>query len=275
MAVKRMWTAPAGILLLLLGGCSGIGTKHGIDGTPTNPDDGSVAVTVTPATTTIRVGATETFAASVSGTTNTNVTWSVNAVAGGNATAGTVDATGMYTAPANLPTPNTITVTATSAADTTKQGSGSVTLQNPIPILNSVAPTSIITGSFSLTLAGSGFVKNSMVTFGGQNLTTTYVSPTELQASGTAAATQVGTVNVIVQNPDPGCSSSSALTATVVAAAQPVSLSAAVRFLEQSTFGPTPALMGANDVGGSVCGDAGFVVRCVEYGFAGHFSEPG
>jgi hypothetical protein len=275
MAVKRMWTAPAGILLLLLGGCSGIGTKHGIDGTPTNPDDGSVAVTVTPATTTIRVGATETFAASVSGTTNTNVTWSVNAVAGGNATAGTVDATGMYTAPANLPTPNTITVTATSAADTTKQGSGSVTLQNPIPILNSVAPTSIITGSFSLTLAGSGFVKNSMVTFGGQNLTTTYVSPTELQASGTAAATQVGTVNVIVQNPDPGCSSSSALTATVVAAAQPVSLSAAVRFLEQSTFGPTPALMGANDVGGSVCGDAGFVVRCGEYGFAGHFSEPG
>jgi uncharacterized protein (DUF1800 family) len=241
--VKRIWTAPAGILLLLLGGCSGIGTKHGIDGTPTNPDDGSVAVTVTPATVTIRAGATEAFAASVRGTTNTNVTWSVNAVAGGNATAGTVDATGMYTAPANLPSPNTITVTATSTADTTKQGSSSVTLQNPIPILNSVAPTSIITGSFSLTLAGSGFVKNSMVTFGGQSLTTTYVSPTELQASGTAAATQVGTVNVIVQNPDPGGSSSSALTATVVAAAQPVSLSAAVRFLEQSTFGPTPALV--------------------------------
>jgi len=80
--VKRIWTAPAGILLLLLGGCSGIGTKHGIDGTPTNPDDGSVAVTVPPATVTIRAGATEAFAASVRGTTKTNVTWSVNAVAG-------------------------------------------------------------------------------------------------------------------------------------------------------------------------------------------------
>jgi uncharacterized protein (DUF1800 family) len=245
MAVKRIWTAPAGILLLFLSGCSGLGTKHGVDGTPapTSPDSGGVSVTVTPATITLRAGATEAFAASVSGSTNTNVTWSVNAVAGGNATTGTIDANGMFTAPANPPTPNTITVTATSASDATKQGSGAVTLQNPIPVLNSVAPTSIITGSFSITLAGTGFVKNSMVTFGGQSLTTTYVSPTELQASGTAATTQVGSVNVVVQNPDPGGASSSALMATVVAAAQPVSLSAAVRFLEQSTFGPTPALV--------------------------------
>ena len=243
MAVKRIWTAPAGILLLLLSGCSGLGTKHGVDGTPTSPDDGSGSVVVTPATATIRAGATEAFAASVSGSTNTTVTWSVNSVAGGNATTGTIDATGMYTAPANLPTPNTITVTATSAADTTKQGSGSVTLQNPIPVLNSVAPTSIITGSFSISLAGSGFVKNSVVSFGGQNVTTAYVSPTELQASGTATSAQVGTVNVIVQNPNPGAAASATLMATVIAAGQPVPLSAAVRFLEQSTFGPTPALV--------------------------------
>jgi uncharacterized protein (DUF1800 family) len=48
---------------------------------------------------------------------------------------------------------------------------------------------------------------------------------------------------VIVQNPDPGGASSATLMATVIAAAQPVSQAAAVRFLEQSTFGPTPALV--------------------------------
>ena len=167
----------------------------------------------------------------------------MNAAGGGNATTGTIDANGMYTAPASLPTPNTVTVTATSVADSTQKSSSTVTLQNPIPILNSIAPTSIATGTFALTLTGSGFVKNSMVTFGGQTLATTFVSPTELQVTGTAATTQIGTVNIVVQNPDPGGASSATLTANVVAATQPVSQVAAVRFLEQSTFGPTTALV--------------------------------
>jgi uncharacterized protein (DUF1800 family) len=244
MSVKRLWSAQAVLLILLLGGCSGLGTKHGSDGSTLPPDSGSnTGMTVTPATATIRTGANEAFAATVSGGTNDSVTWSVNSTAGGNATLGTIDANGMYTAPASLPTPNTITVTATSAADTTQKGSSAVTLQNPIPVLNSVTPTSIATGAFSLTLTGGGFVKNSTVTFGGQTLTTTFVSPTELQATGTAATTQIGTVNIVVHNPDPGAAVSSAMTASVVAASQPVSQVAAVRFIEQSTFGPTPSLV--------------------------------
>ncbi len=242
MPVKRIWSASA-VLIVFLSGCTGLGTKRSSDGSPTLPDSGSASVTVTPATATIRVGANESFAASVSGTTNTSVTWSVNSVAGGNATTGTIDANGMYTAPASLPTPNTVTITATSAADATEKGNSTVTLQNPIPVLTSVAPSSISTGSFSLTLAGSGFVKNSTVSFGGQMLSTTYVSSTELQASGTATTAQIGTINIVVNNPDPGAASSATLTASVVAAAQPVSQVAAVRFIEQSTFGPTPSLV--------------------------------
>ncbi len=242
MPVKRIWSASA-VLIVFLSGCTGLGTKRSSDGSPTLPDSGSASVTVTPATATIRVGANESFAASVSGTTNTSVTWSVNSVAGGNATTGTIDANGMYTAPASLPTPNTVTITATSAADATEKGNSTVTLQNPIPVLTSVAPSSISTGSFSLTLAGSGFVKNSTVSFGGQMLSTTYVSSTELQASGTATTAQIGAINIVVNNPDPGAASSATLTASVVAAAQPVSQVAAVRFIEQSTFGPTPSLV--------------------------------
>jgi uncharacterized protein (DUF1800 family) len=255
MSVKRFWSTQAVLLMLLLSGCSGLGTKRGSDGSTLPPDSGNAnSVTVTPATATIRAGANEAFAATVtSATTGSNtsagsasgnsVTWSVNSIAGGNATVGTIDANGMYTAPASLPTPNTVTVTATSTADATQKSSSAVTLQNPIPVLTSVAPASISVGAFGLTLTGSGFVKTSTVSFGGQMLTTTFVSPTELQVSGTATATQIGTVNVVVQNPDPGAAASSTVAESVVTGAQPVSQSAAVRFLEQSTFGPTPTLV--------------------------------
>jgi uncharacterized protein (DUF1800 family) len=243
MSVKRIWSAQAGILVLLLSGCSGLGTKRSSDGSPTLPDSGGGSVTVTPGAATVRAGGSESFAAAVSGSTNNAVTWSVNSVAGGNAATGTIDANGMYLAPADLPTPNTITVTAVSMADTSQRASSTLTLQNPIPVLNAVAPASIATGAFGLTLTGSGFLKNSTVSFGGQMLTTTYVSPTELQASGTATIAQIGTVNIVVNNPEPGAAASSTVTASVVSAAQPVSQAAAVRFVEQSTFGPTPALV--------------------------------
>jgi uncharacterized protein (DUF1800 family) len=229
--------------MLWLSGCSGLGTKRGSDGSTLPPDGSSTGVTVTPATATIRTGANEAFAATVSGMASTPVTWSVNSIAGGNASVGTIDANGMYTAPATLPTPNTVTVTATSTDDATQKGSTSVTLQNPIPVLNSVSPTAIPAGSFSLTLTGSGFVPTSAVTFAGKTVVTTYVSPTQLQANGNAATTPMGTVDIVVQNPDPGAAASSALMATVESAAQPISQIAAVRLLEQSTFGPTPALV--------------------------------
>ena len=202
-----------------------------------------MVVTVAPATTMVRAGATQAFTAAVTGNANTSVTWSVNAAAGGNAATGTIDATGLYTAPASLPTPNTITVTATSAADATKSANGAVTLENPVPVLTSVSPNTIAPGAFSLTLNGSGFIKTSAVTFGGQALTAMYVSATELQAVGSATAAQVGSVPVVVQNPDPGAAASSSLMATVVGGGTPVSAAAAVRFLEQSTFGPTPELV--------------------------------
>jgi len=222
-------------------GCAGIGSKSG--GSTTPPPDAGVAVAVAPSTAMVRAGATQPFTATVTGNANTSVTWSVNTVAGGNATSGTIDTTGVYTAPANLPTPNTVTVTATSAADTTKTGNGAVTLENPVPMLTSVSPNVIAPGAFSLTLNGSGFIKTSTVTFGGQTLTTMYVSATELQAVGTATAAQVGNVPVVVQNPDPGTAASSSLMANVVGGGTPVSATAAVRFLEQSTFGPTPELV--------------------------------
>jgi hypothetical protein len=43
------------------------------------------------------------FTATVSGSSNTSLTWSVNTVVGGNSSVGTISPTGMYTAPAVPP----------------------------------------------------------------------------------------------------------------------------------------------------------------------------
>lgn len=60
----------------------------------------NVAISMTPsAPTALGAGGTLQFAASVTGSSNTAVTWAVNGIAGGNSTVGTIDSTGLYTAP--------------------------------------------------------------------------------------------------------------------------------------------------------------------------------
>ncbi|MBI1749141.1 MAG: DUF4091 domain-containing protein [Acidobacteria bacterium] len=107
-----------------------------------------VTVTVAPATTSVQVGTSQTFSATVGGTSNTAVSWSVNGIPGGNATVGTITAAGIYTAPASVPSPATVTVTATSSADPSASSTAQATiLAAPVPIAVSVNP-----GSASLNL---------------------------------------------------------------------------------------------------------------------------
>jgi uncharacterized protein (DUF1800 family) len=202
------------------------------------------AVTTTPGTANIRAGDTQTFAASVTGITSTAVTWSVNGVAGGNTTVGTIDTTGAYVAPAALPSPNTITIQAISQTNPAVQGSSAVTLLNPIPVIASVTPNAIGVGSFTVAVTGSKFVNGAKIMFGGAPLTTVFNQSTYLSASGTTTAAQAGTVNVTVQNPDPGLVGSATSKAVTITTSGAVTTdAAAVRFLEQSTFGPTSQLV--------------------------------
>jgi len=85
-------------------------------------------VTVTPNPVNVPVGSPQQFTATVTGTTNTTVTWQVNGMSGGNPTVGTISSTGFYTAPASPPSPATVAITAVSQADTTKSGSASATI---------------------------------------------------------------------------------------------------------------------------------------------------
>jgi len=77
---------------------------------------GVSSVSVIPANASVKAGTTQQFQAAVTASpgVSTAVTWS--------ASSGTISNTGMYTAPANVPNPSTVTVTATSIADTAKSG---------------------------------------------------------------------------------------------------------------------------------------------------------
>ena len=109
------------------GGCGG-GQSSSSSGTTTG-----IAVTVFPSVTSVVVGQTATFNATVTGTTNTTVNWEVAGVVGGNSTVGTITTGGMYTAPSSLPNPSTVLVTAVSQADTTKMGTSGVLMFQSSP----------------------------------------------------------------------------------------------------------------------------------------------
>jgi DNA-binding beta-propeller fold protein YncE len=74
-----------------------------------------VTVRVVPAN--ARLGTNETFqfTASVTGSTNSAVTWSVNDLVGGNSTVGTITSNGLFTAPATPPNLSTLSINATGA----------------------------------------------------------------------------------------------------------------------------------------------------------------
>jgi DNA-binding beta-propeller fold protein YncE len=103
----------------------------------------TVEVTITPTTATVKLQATQQFTATVTGNDVTNVTWSVNNVTGGNATVGTITTQGLYTAPANALNSSSVSVTATSVADTSKSASATVTISSGATV--TVYPTQGVT----------------------------------------------------------------------------------------------------------------------------------
>jgi len=87
-----------------------------------------VSVSISPTYAAVQLGQTLQLSAKVGGTGNTTVTWQVDNANGGNASTGTVTSTGLFTAPSNLPTPATATITAVSQADPSKSATAVVTL---------------------------------------------------------------------------------------------------------------------------------------------------
>ncbi len=127
--------------LLVLAGCGG--------GSPPQPAPPPVSISVAPTTVNLLQGATQTFTAAVSNTSNTAVTWSVQEGAAG----GTIDTGGRYTAPNAV---GTFHVVATSVADGSKTAVASVTVPD-VSVVVSPGPTAVNQGAsqtFSATVTG-------------------------------------------------------------------------------------------------------------------------
>jgi len=131
-----------------------------------------VTVTLDTSTATVIIANQEQFTATVAGSTNSNVNWCVvivtngtssctiatSTTASGNATFGTIDTSGLYTAPAIVPNPDTVTITVAAAADTSATASATVTVSSGISV--TISPTSVTVGTsenfpFTATVTGT------------------------------------------------------------------------------------------------------------------------
>jgi hypothetical protein len=97
-----------------------------------------VSVTISSSSITLGTLATQAFTATVSGSTNTAVTWQVNGVNGGTSSNGLISTTvlatsneAIFLAPSSIPSPASVSVTAISQADSTKSATATITIQLP------------------------------------------------------------------------------------------------------------------------------------------------
>jgi YVTN family beta-propeller protein len=165
-----------------------------------------VIVTITPPNATIGTNETLQFTATVTGTNNTAVNFLINGI-NPNAPFGSISPTGLYTAPASVPSPNTFNVTAVSAEDPAQFASSVVTIQTASdPTLLSIDITQAAQGSVfqDFYAIGTNFFSTSTLLVNGSPIPTTFLSTTLLRGRipSNLLAT-AGTVPVVVQRQNP------------------------------------------------------------------------
>ncbi len=117
-----------------------------------------VVVSVSPSSAQVLLTKQQQFIATVTGTTNTKVTWSVSGSGCSGSTCGTVTSAGLYTAPANVPNPAQVSVTATSVADPAKSSAATVTVIPPVVVSVSPVAAQVVAGGqqqFQVTVTGT------------------------------------------------------------------------------------------------------------------------
>jgi hypothetical protein len=126
---------------------------------PPLPPPPAIVVALTPTSSSVLLGNSQTFLATVTNTTDTTVEWTVNGVSGGNTTLGTISSAGLYTAPIDLPSPVSIMITATSHADTNKSASATILITSDIVLSITPNAVGILLGAsqgFQSSIASSG-----------------------------------------------------------------------------------------------------------------------
>lgn len=184
----------------------------------------TVYVAVSPNQVVLATGGQQQFSANVTGTSNTSVTWSVSGIGCVGGSCGSINPSGLYTAPSSVPSFSAITITAVSVANPAKSGSALLVVQSASSVSVSVTPKSgqvasggqlqfsaTVTGStntavvWSLSGAGCSGVACGTITAAGL-----YIAPATLPTPPSVAVKATATA-------DPSASASAAV--TLVAAA--------------------------------------------------------
>jgi len=205
-------------ILFMFQGCGGSGGS-------TPPPQ--IFVTVSPSTAAVNVAHAQQFTATVTGTTNTSVTWTV---AGGPSN-GTIATTGLYTAPASVPNPATVTVTATSQANPAKSATATVTVQPGVVSVPSVTvspnPASVAAFATQQFSASVSSLSNTAVTwqvngtpggskqFGFISSTGLYVAPGAVPTKSNGQGDSITTTATVTAVPQADSSVSGSSTVTV------------------------------------------------------------
>jgi hypothetical protein len=117
-------------------------------------------VSITPSGASIALSATQPFSATVTGSTNQNVTWSVDGMTGGNSTIGTISTAGLYTAP---PLIGSHTIGAVAQANSASIGTASLTVGSLVPVQNTFfgMHLHLLTSPVPGTMVGTGRIWDS------------------------------------------------------------------------------------------------------------------
>ena len=152
MNTKAVWIRRLAILgmvgLVFIAGCGG---ARSFQQPPPGAGGLSITVTVTPSVATVPQGGSRSFFATVKGTSNTAVTWTVQEGAAG----GMITNTGLYSAPTTL---GTFHVIATSASDQSKSGTAVVMVANLSESFSPTGSMKAVVGTHTATLLPDGRV---------------------------------------------------------------------------------------------------------------------
>ena len=180
-----------------------------------------ISVSVLPGNATLSGGGQQRFLATVTGTDNQLVTWTLSGTACVvSGACGSIDSTGLYVAPPATPFPDSIAVSATSSEDTSQSGAATITVSGG-PSISTLAPSSAYQGSaggFTLEISGSNFATSSpgpgsTIIVTGTSRTTSCVSSAECTTSLSAGDLQsAGNLGVKIQNPDGTLSNTASFT---------------------------------------------------------------
>lgn len=259
-------------------GCAGSSGSVAASASPSAPPPvpTSVSVTISPATAAILLGNSQTFTAAVTGAADTSVTWAVNGIFPGTSTTGTITATGVYTAPADLPSAAAVQITATSSSDPTKSASATLAIASDISIALSPGAVGVPLGAsqpFHAVISSNGRPDPTIRwSISGAGCPATCGS---IDAAGNYLAPQIlpalATVNIIAQSvADPSKQAAASITITSNFSLQlsaPASVAAGGSSVIAATLTPVPGSNPSNilswALSGPGCGGTGCGILAV------------